>query len=114
MYYVIYNLYVLSKTLLFMTQFMTNIIFYDNKLLTCIASQKCNSKLSCSAGHCTLAGCMTRMLRHVAEAFLPARQGTILNNHRVIGIAAKTIMILNCGLVTYLMMTADVGLPDVV
>jgi len=25
--------------------------------------------------------------RHVAEAFPPARQGTILNSHRVIGIA---------------------------
>jgi len=29
---------------------------------------------------------MTSILRHVAEAFPPARQGTILNSHRVIGI----------------------------
>jgi len=66
------------------------------------------------AGHCTSAKCMTRILRHVAEAFLPARQGTILNSHRVIGIATHTSMVLNCALVTYIMMTADVGLPDVV
>jgi len=39
-------------------------------------------------------------LRHVAEAFAPARQGTILNNNRVIGIAANTSMVLNCALVT--------------
>jgi len=53
-------------------------------------------KLKC-AGHCTSAKRMTSILRHVAEAFPPAGQGTILNSHRVIGIA---------------MMTADVGLPD--
>jgi len=58
---------------------------------------------------------MTSILRNVAEAFPPARQGTILNAHRVIGIATnKTSMVLNCGLVTYVMMTADVGLPDAV
>jgi len=43
---------------------------------------------------------MTSMLRHVAEAFPPVRQGTILNSHRVIGIATNITM-----------MTADVGLP---
>jgi len=64
------------------------------------------------AGHCTSAKRMTSILRHVAEAFPPARQGTILNNHRVIGIAANTLMVLNCALVTYIMMTADAGLPD--
>jgi len=53
-------------------------------------------------------------LRHVAEAFPPARQGTILNFHRVIGIATNTSMVLNCALVTYIMITADVGLPDAV
>jgi len=63
------------------------------------------------AGHCTPA---KRILRHVAEAFPPARQGTILNSHRVIGIATNTSMVLNCALVTYIMMTADVGLPDAV
>jgi len=57
---------------------------------------------------------MTCILRHVAEAFPPARQGTILNNYRVIGIAANTSMVLNCALVTYLMMTADAGLPDAI
>jgi len=46
-------------------------------------------------------------LGHVAEAFPPARQVTILNSHRVIGIATNTSMVLNCALVTYIMMTAD-------
>jgi len=41
---------------------------------------------------------MTSILRHVAEAFPPARQGTILNSHRVIGIATNTSMVLNCDL----------------
>jgi len=35
------------------------------------------------AGYCTSAKRMTSILRHVAEAFPPARQGTILNSHRV-------------------------------
>jgi len=53
-------------------------------------------------------------LRHVAEAFPLARQGTILNSHPIIGVAINTSMVLNCALVTYVMMTADVGLPDAV
>jgi len=57
---------------------------------------------------------MFSILRHAAEVFPPARQGTILNNHRVIGIAANTSMVLNCALVTYILMTADAGLPDAV
>jgi len=57
---------------------------------------------------------MTSILRHVTEAFPPAKQGTILNSHRVIGISTNTSMVLNYALVTYLMMTADVGLPDAV
>jgi len=57
---------------------------------------------------------MTSILRHVAEAFHPARQGTILNSLGVIGIATNTSMVLNCAVVTYIMMTADVGLPDAV
>jgi len=48
---------------------------------------------------------------YVAEAFPPARQGTILNYHRVIGIATNTSMVLNCA---YVMMTADAGLTDAV
>jgi len=52
--------------------------------------------------------------RHVAEEFPPARQGTILSSHRVIGIATNTSMVLNCALVTYIMMTENVGLPDAV
>jgi len=64
--------------------------------------------------HCTSAKRMTSILRHVAEAFPPARQGTILNSHRVIGIAINTSMVLNCALVTYIMMTADVELPHAV
>jgi len=65
------------------------------------------------AGHCTSAKRMTSILRYVAEAFPPARQGTILNSHRVIGITTNTTMVLNCALVTDIMMTADVGLPYV-
>jgi len=57
---------------------------------------------------------MTSILRHVAQAFPPARQGTILNNHRVIGFVANTSIVLNCAIVTYIMMTADAGLPDAV
>jgi len=53
-------------------------------------------------------------LRHVAEAFPPARQGTILNSHRVISIATNTSMVLNCAFVAYISMTADVGLQDAV
>jgi len=64
------------------------------------------------AGHCTSAKCMTSILRHLKKAFPPARQGTILNNHRVISIAAYTSMVLNCALVIYIMMTAVAGLPD--
>jgi len=52
------------------------------------------------------------ILRHVAEAFLPARQGTILNSHRVIGIATNTSMVLNSALVTYIMMTAEADIPS--
>jgi len=44
---------------------------------------------------------MISILRHFAEAFPPARQGTILNSHRVISIASNTSMVLNCALVTY-------------
>jgi len=57
---------------------------------------------------------MASILRHFAEAFPPARPGAILTNHRVIGIAANTSMVLNCALVTYIMMTSEVGLPDAV
>jgi len=46
--------------------------------------------------------------------FPPARQRTILNSHRVLGIATNTSMVLNYALVTYIMMTADVGLPHAV
>jgi len=56
------------------------------------------------AGNCTSAKRMTSILRHVAEALFPAaRQGKILNSHRVIGIATNTLMGLNCALVTYIM-----------
>jgi len=63
------------------------------------------------AGHCTSAKRMTSILRHVAEAFPSARHGKILNSHRVIGIATSTSVVLNCAIVTYIMMTAYVGLP---
>jgi len=48
------------------------------------------------------------------KAFLPARQGTTLNSHQFIGIATNTSMVLKCALVTYIIMTADVELPDAV
>jgi len=77
-----------------------------------------NVKQTHRRSHCTSAKRMISILRHVAEAFSHARQGTILNSHRVIGIATNTSMGLNCALVTYIMMTADVGvtvgLPDAV
>jgi len=57
---------------------------------------------------------MTSILRHIAQAIPPARPGTILNSHRVNGIATNTSMVLNCALVTYIMVTADVGLPDAI
>jgi len=75
--------------------------------------RKCRSKLR-GAGHCTSAKRMTSILRHVAEAFTRARQRTIQKSHRVIGIVTDTSMVQNCALVTFIMMTADVGLPDAV
>ena len=62
--------------------------------------------------HCTSTRRMTSIVKHVAEAFPTERQGIILNNHRVTGIA--TSMVLSCALVIYLMMTAELGLPDAV
>jgi len=59
-----------------------------------------NVKQTHRRSHCTSAKRMTSILRHVAEAFLPARQGTIQNSHRVIGIATNPSMVLNCTLVT--------------
>jgi len=58
-----------------------------------------NVKQTHRRSHCTSAKRMNNILRHVAEAFPPARQGTILNSHRVIGIATNTLMVLNCALV---------------
>jgi len=81
----------------------------NNYNLTCLLLCKLKG-----AGHCTSAKRMTSILRHVAEAFPPARQGTFLNSHRVIGISTNTSMVLNCALVTYIMMTADVVLLDAV
>jgi len=79
--------------------------------MLCALNMLCKLK---GAGHCTSAKRMTSILRHVAEEFPPARQGTILNSRRVIGIATNTSIVLNCALLTYLMMTADVGLQDAV
>jgi len=59
--------------------------------------------------HCTTAKRMTSILRYVAEAFPPARQGTILNSHRVIGNATNTSMVLNCALVTGCSLTSYPG-----
>jgi len=73
-----------------------------------------NVKQTYRRSHCTSAKRMTSILRHVTKAFPHARQGTILNSHQVISIVNNTSMVLNCALVTYIMMTADVGLPDAV
>jgi len=69
-----------------------------------------NVKQTHCRSHGKSAKLMTSILRHVAEAFFPARQGTILNTHQVIGIATNTSMVRNCALMTYIMMTADVGI----
>jgi len=53
---------------------------------------------------------MTSILWYVSEAFPPARQGTILNSHRVIGIATNTSMVLNCALVAGCSVTSYPGL----
>ena len=47
------------------------------------------------------------------NAVPPARQGTILQDHRVIGIPNNTSMLRDYILLTYTEMTAEVGLPDV-
>jgi len=64
-----------------------------------------NVKQTYRRSHCTSAKTHDQ---HFAEAFPPAMQETILNFHRVIGIATNSSMVLNCALVTYIMMTADV------
>jgi len=88
---------------------LTLIILIITRNLYC--ATKCMSKLR-GAGLCTSAKRMTSILMHVAEAFPSARLGTIRNSHWVIGIATNTSMVLNCALVTYTMMTADVGQSD--
>jgi len=54
-----------------------------------------NVKQTHRRSHCTSAKRMTSILKHVAQGFPPARQGTILNSHRVICIATNTQMLLN-------------------
>jgi len=56
---------------------------------------------------------MTSILRHVAGHFLLVA-GENPELPSIIDIVSNTSMVLNCALVTYLMMTADVGLPDAV
>jgi len=67
----------------------------------CIARQNAVLSKLRGAGHCTSIKRMNSILRHVAEAFPPARQWTILNSPRVLDIATNTSMVLNCALVTY-------------
>ena len=43
------------------------------------------------ADHCTAAGRMTSILRHVAEAFSLARQGTILNTTESSAVLTKKL-----------------------
>jgi len=76
-----------------------------------ITKKKVKQTLRRIKSHCKSENRMTSILRHFADAFPPAWQGTILNSHRVIGIATNTSMVLNCA---YIMMTADVGRPDAV
>jgi len=73
---------------------MCALIIIITRNLYCAA--KCRSKLR-GAGHCTSAKCMTSVLRHVAEAFPPAREETILNS-LVLIIGTNTSMVLNCAL----------------
>jgi len=69
-----------------------------------------NVKQTHRRSHCTSAKLMTSMLRHIAEAFPPARQGTILNNHSFISIATNTSMVLlDCALVTGCSLTSYPG-----
>ena len=68
-------------------------------------ASKCRSKLRGRSLH------IGRTHDQHFEAFC---KGISWDNHRVIGIATNTSMVLNCAVVTYLMMTAEVGLPDVV
>jgi len=50
--------------------------------------------------HYTSAKRMTSIVKHVAKAFPPDRQGTILNSHKdIIGMSTNTSMVLNCALV---------------
>ena len=88
---------------------------YNNNSRTFILRIKMQSELRGASKViyiCTLAGRMTSVMCHIASTFPLARQGTILSNHRVIGIATNTSMMLSCALVSNLMMTAEVELPD--
>jgi len=97
-----YYYYKRLQTTYYLIQLCIIIIILTRNLC---CSVKCRSKRR-GAGHCTSAKRMTRILRHVAEAFSPARQGTILNYHRVIGIATNASMVVNCSLV--------LALPDAI
>jgi len=68
-----------------------------------------NVKQTHRRSHCTSAKLMTSMLRHIAEAFPRASQGTILNSHQVIGIATNTSMVLNSAFVTGCSLTSYPG-----
>jgi len=69
-----------------------------------------NVKQTHRRSHCTSVKRITSILRHVVEEFPPARQGTILNSHRVIGWASNTSMVLNyCALVTGCSLTSYPG-----
>jgi len=89
---------------------MLFVVAYNNNNEKFTLRHKMQNKLR-GAVHCTSAKHMTSILKHVAEAFPPARQGTILNSHRVIGIATNrpTSMVLNCDLVTGCSLTSYPG-----
>jgi len=104
----------LATDLRFSSSSLLELIIILTGYLAYIAPQSAetNSEAQITAQQCTSAKRMTSILSHVAETFPPTRQGTILNSHRVICIAINTAMVLNCALVTYIMMTADVGRPN--
>jgi len=68
-----------------------------------------NVKQTHRRSHCKSAKRMTSILRHVGEAFPPARQGTILNSHRDIDFDTNTSTMLNCALVTGCSLTSYPG-----
>jgi len=73
-----------------------HIILIITRNLYC--ATKCRSKLRDAGHYCTSTKRMTSILRHVADAFPPARQGTILNSIETSALLTNTSMMLNYAL----------------